>query len=402
MALSSASRLLALTLLFLGVSCRRFYVCGDELPCAPPRGTGGAEGGAGGAGPECGGEYRDCDGTTLNRCETDVSSSVAHCGACEQPCHGACTSGTCVPFETAVRDRSYAEGNIVVTSESIFFAARRNRGTGPLSLERLSRAEGTTRVLAEGAWSSVQALAATSTRLYVLGDNTLWSLPLTGVELRDEAIDATALATTGAHLALESGGRVYLRPGDDGTPLPLVGVENARVIGGGPGAIAIARLRTTTPRSYELLVHDLSSGVTNELASGPGEVTALEMVDSDQIYYAVSPDPGFEDAVLYVAAEGSPPTALIPLPDVTKWTITRQLQSPFFGATCVISSFLRGPKHGLRFNAVSGPSYFVEWPTAGDPFGLATVGSAVFFFDGTRAELVSGDLDAMLAPEFLP
>lgn len=43
-------------------------------------------------------DRRDCDGSVLNGCETNINSNVLHCGSCESPCPGAsprCMGGTC-------------------------------------------------------------------------------------------------------------------------------------------------------------------------------------------------------------------------------------------------------------------------------------------------------------------
>lgn len=50
---------------------------------------------------ECDPRYRDCDGVSENGCETDVTSSRSHCGACGRACAGgaSCVDGTCVTVQ---------------------------------------------------------------------------------------------------------------------------------------------------------------------------------------------------------------------------------------------------------------------------------------------------------------
>jgi hypothetical protein len=73
---------------------------GDSGPC----GTG-----------ACGGSCADCDGVSVNGCETDLSNDPLHCGSCGRGCDGyACQGGACevrvlvsdahVPWDLAVDD----------------------------------------------------------------------------------------------------------------------------------------------------------------------------------------------------------------------------------------------------------------------------------------------------------
>ena len=47
----------------------------------------------------CHGGRGDCDGDTVNGCETNLSNSPRHCGACGRACvspFNACTTGVCI------------------------------------------------------------------------------------------------------------------------------------------------------------------------------------------------------------------------------------------------------------------------------------------------------------------
>ena len=61
-------------------------------------------GGVGGTGGHsCDASWADCDGVTENGCETDLSSTSAHCGACDHDClSGSCDQARCMPFELSV------------------------------------------------------------------------------------------------------------------------------------------------------------------------------------------------------------------------------------------------------------------------------------------------------------
>jgi hypothetical protein len=45
----------------------------------------------------CEWNFGNCDGTWLNGCETDLNTSVNHCGACNNPCgqNAYCNMGQC-------------------------------------------------------------------------------------------------------------------------------------------------------------------------------------------------------------------------------------------------------------------------------------------------------------------
>ena len=65
-------------------------------------GSGGTAGAAGSGGHTCDANRVDCDGVAENGCETDLSSTSTHCGACNHDClSGSCDQGRCQPFELA-------------------------------------------------------------------------------------------------------------------------------------------------------------------------------------------------------------------------------------------------------------------------------------------------------------
>jgi hypothetical protein len=60
----------------------------------------------------------DCDGSTLNACESDLNRSVRHCGACDSPCSGLCMAGTCKEAELLFVDGSPRDR--VATQSALF------------------------------------------------------------------------------------------------------------------------------------------------------------------------------------------------------------------------------------------------------------------------------------------
>ena len=88
----------------------------------------GGEAGAAGAGGEAGAQgpaplvcdtgWGDCDGSTLNGCESNLHLSVRHCGSCGSACAGLCLTGTCKKGELLFLDGSPRQR--VATQGSLF------------------------------------------------------------------------------------------------------------------------------------------------------------------------------------------------------------------------------------------------------------------------------------------
>lgn len=94
--------------------------------------TGEAAGGSAGtsgapAETECPPDVGECDGSSLTTCETDLLSSVRHCGACENPCEGLCVLGTCKAAELMFKDVSPSA--FVVTHDAAFTVLHAHSGS---------------------------------------------------------------------------------------------------------------------------------------------------------------------------------------------------------------------------------------------------------------------------------
>lgn len=398
--------------------CRQFDVCGapGEACRSQPGAAGdGAAAGEGGASPvasdagaagrasgvECSEPFNDCDGTTLNGCETNTLKSHAHCGACGASCEGTCSRGECSPFEFMVSDREYLGGSVVFTEDHAFFASKTKLGDD-LRIERMRLADRSVEtLLATSEWDSVDALAATSTRLYIAVDSRLWSFPLHGGELRDEGLDAETIAAIGSTLLIVHGGNVFLRAGDVAHPVQVDGIEGAERAAAGDTAFAVSAIAGYTPDlgySHELYVFG-PSDVPVRMSDGPGEITALELDDSTtrRVHFAVA-GPGSESVTLYEVEESGFPVPLFPLADVTRFIVTER---------GVLASYEqeaeRGGQRGLRFYPFAENRAALDWPLALAPQGLSygdesDTGELVWFFEPYTWSLVRTRLDEMLRP----
>jgi hypothetical protein len=157
-------------------------------------GEGGAAGGAGQDGAaathageaaqsdalECEANFADCDESRLTGCETELTWSVRHCGACNVDCDGACVAGSCKP-STLVADRLLAQ--TMVASATTGFA-RATDAQGNYSIVRIDMESGKGQVMqAQVAGDVVLALGAD--RVYFFDPGT--------TELRSTAFDGASL-----------------------------------------------------------------------------------------------------------------------------------------------------------------------------------------------------------------
>jgi hypothetical protein len=166
---------------------------GDSAP-APPGGEAGATGDssqsgaaathAGGAGQSnaltCEADFADCDESRLTGCETHVTWSVRHCGACGADCEGACVFGRCQP-STLVTDELFAQ--TMVASATTGFA-RASDGRGNSSIVRIDMESGKGEVIqSHVAPDVVLALGADRVYFYDPGTTELRSMALDGASL---------------------------------------------------------------------------------------------------------------------------------------------------------------------------------------------------------------------------
>jgi len=129
---------------------------------------------------ECEGDLADCDESRLTGCETDLTWSVRHCGACGTDCDGACVFGRCQPA-TLVADGLLAQ--TMVASATTGFA-RASDGRGNYSVVRIDMESG------EG--EAIQSQVAADVVLALGADRVYFFDPGTK-ELRSTGLDGASL-----------------------------------------------------------------------------------------------------------------------------------------------------------------------------------------------------------------
>jgi hypothetical protein len=129
---------------------------------------------------ECEADLADCDESRLTGCETDLTWSVRHCGACDADCNGACVAGRCQPA-TLVTDRLFAQ--TMVASATTGFA-RASDGRGNSSIVRIDMESGEGEV--------IQAQVADDVVLALGADRVYFFDPET-TELRSTGLDGASL-----------------------------------------------------------------------------------------------------------------------------------------------------------------------------------------------------------------
>lgn len=146
--------------------------------------------GGGGAPPDepapltCEPNMADCDRSRLTGCESDVTWTVRHCGACGQRCDGLCLGGRCEP--TVLVQEAYAE--TMVASATTGFAIVSDL-SGP-SLVMIDMETASSTVLISNV-SRDSTLAASADRFYLLdrAQNELHSGRLDGSDFKNEMIE---------------------------------------------------------------------------------------------------------------------------------------------------------------------------------------------------------------------
>lgn len=162
---------------------------------APPIKEGGGEAGdgaAGGAGApdeprpslSCEPNMADCDGSRLTGCESDVTWTIRHCGACGQSCDGLCMGGRCEP--TVLVQPAYAVS--MVASNTTGFALVTDMFTHSLVMVDFKTASSS--VLLSDVQSDT-TLAVSADRVYVLdnANHELQSARLDGDDLKPEDVE---------------------------------------------------------------------------------------------------------------------------------------------------------------------------------------------------------------------
>jgi hypothetical protein len=119
----------------------------------------------------CTGGFDDCDGAGDNGCETDLSSSEDHCGACGHGCLGGeCSGGRCLPATLAEvaspSTMAHVEGHLYIGS-----------CLKPM-LSRLPTSGGAPEVVVEDTGTCVAAIASAEDTLYYATHEGVFSLSL--------------------------------------------------------------------------------------------------------------------------------------------------------------------------------------------------------------------------------
>lgn len=400
----------ALLLVATAFGCRRFDVCGTAArPCEPGAdavrlGAAGAGGEGGeGARADCGATRASCDQSTLNGCEADLLSNPRHCGACDNACAGVCAGGSCIPFETRVPEVYEPAANVIVTDEEAFFVARTACCFGPVSLGRYDFSSGAVSWLVRDAWSDVKGIGLSATRVYLIGDYSLYSMARGGGGLRDEGLACDALSVAGTTVAVIASGEAYVRTDDDGEfeLIPSEGIPgegSVDAIAATLSSVYVARDRGSDP-GFSLEEHNIVYGEHEVLATGESYVHALHVVDdftstyvvtgseSDEGHYALYDLPGLR--------AGKP---LVEFPWDTQWVLTSN-DSSIIGRAW-IGTYEEGSRTGLRLVTFWPQPFSAEWPTVGMVEGLSASETALWFVEPLGERLVSLDVGDVVDATF--
>ena len=204
-------------------SCRDIFVCHGSEQCqargggaegggdAAQAGTLASDGGSGGvlgaggseialeagqagepATDSCEPPLASCDRTSLNGCETDLSTAIDNCGGCNRACDGVCARSSChVPSaqtEQPIRPLS----PFAVTTDYLYFVW--GAEAGPYRLSRVSILGGRPELVADNL-PNCSGIAAAPDRIFLwdCGNDNLLSVTPAGV-VTDEGFQADGVA----------------------------------------------------------------------------------------------------------------------------------------------------------------------------------------------------------------
>ncbi|HEY3495226.1 MAG TPA: hypothetical protein VGK73_11090 [Polyangiaceae bacterium] len=340
-------------------------------------GIAGDGGEAGRAGASCAATFGDCDGSTLNGCETKLLESVRHCGACDRECAGLCVQGDCLEFERLVADQ-FSPENIALAPDYAFLAA--HDASDALRLRRVSRWTGEIDTLSsKPPWRWIRASAVGSKRLYVADQFELKSLALDGTDLRDEGLYVESIAASGGFLYFAWLGSLYSWSETD-RAAELVrafeAAESSHLVASGLGVfVAVNYPAGIGPAHYEL--HFLfPTSEPSLLDAGAGVASGLVAAQTDA-YFAVLE--GTSVALRHVP-HGSQASVL----DADASEIV-ELAAVTGG---VFATFSTATSWGLRYYAFNASAIRYEWETRGDLLRLtSTADGELWFVDSSQAAL---------------
>jgi hypothetical protein len=367
------------------LGCHRFEACGPGVACDSP-GAGGENGGVSSAGSAgdtqagCAGSSANCDLGVVNGCEVDLTSDPRHCSACKAVCAGICNDGECMPFEVAATNQVDPVGGIVLTSDFAYFAAERLQGgAASLRLQRVARRDlSDLQTLVEGHWSSIEGLAVTSRKLYVLGDNgRLFGLTLPEAsELADEPYGTSieSIDGQGRYLYLSDYWSVYRRDeGDDAETRVFHSADatGVRVSASSDGFFVFAAYTyPPVPPRYEVLFGRHETVEPALVAAGEGTVTMYSAFEDD-VFFVVADGPSF---TLRHASESE--SEQVVATDAEHLTGLAASSANLVGA--VSADF----NDGLRVFSVDQTDVFHDWPTLGPVLALeADADGELWYFD---------------------
>ena len=217
----------------------------------------------------------DCDGDPQNGCETDVTRSAVHCGACGRSClRGACERGSCLPFELATGQAQ--PSRVVVDASHVYWV---NQGDpGAVMRRRLDA----------GAPETVWSAGKIPGGLAVDADAVYWSQLENGGSVFRLAKSDVGTATPPRELATAQGGSISVAV--DATHVYWTTpntVRRAPKLGGALETLAreqdspfalvvdVGRLFWTNYRGGQVMTVLLSSPVPTPLATGQGSPAGL-------------------------------------------------------------------------------------------------------------------------------
>jgi hypothetical protein len=248
-----------------------------------------SDGGCAQAPPSCGEpdqplqRMRECDGSELTVCETDVHLDPRHCGECMKPCDGMCWDGECHAIDRLLQSGSnFAElpGSIAVSRDYVYVIT-----TGESMVERIFRPTREVTTFEQGI-GTIQAIGVGSNHLYMLSGGTLWSKAVLGAE--DPQMMVTGVDTFAAHKPVvawvDTFGAVRQKNQLVGATVSLGADDSADLVAVSEGRTVAVKRSSTGKPGYTVFVRPTDAHRLDAIGEGDGDPRRVEVVRGKEVF----------------------------------------------------------------------------------------------------------------------
>ena len=403
---------------FLVAACHEFHVCYDPdcgTTAAGGDSTAGSAGnlGTSGSGGESGGNasgggardaagaagdgeagasfcpphWGDCDESTLNGCEADLTADIANCGKCQARCVGICSAGKCQVFEPLASPVDVlATGSIAFTADHVYCLSGDLLDGTPDLVRAAKDLSGFETLLKAG--PGARTLLTGVDRIYLAAayDEQLFSVLLSGGALQDEKLVVGSAARSGTFLYYDDGHGQTNRRSEFGhaiealPPIPAYAEYDDVLLTADDASVSIVRSNSDDTDAYSYFVYRLDDllhpSAWKLLATGAGNPVRVR-TGADGVFIAVTL--GSTAELREITLDGHT-HLLTQVPQIADFAL--------YGNAAYVSWSGTGETAGLRVVSIQDPvGGTLDYATIGAFTSLEIDGQFLYFGDRMRHTL---------------